>query len=97
MLKFEDENNYMYPILLDRRMYYVSIFVLFCSRCRPLMFYVFNWLFCIVSLAGVFIWYHFYTAHCIFLGVMSTVLIMNGGNYYIDVFSKRGFVEDECE
>lgn len=67
------------------------------ERCRPLMFYVFNWLFCIVSLAGVFIWYHFYTAHCIFLGVMSTVLIMNGGNYYIDVFSKRGFVEDECE
>lgn len=67
------------------------------ERCRPLMFYVFNWLFCIVSLAGVFIWYHFYTAHCIFLGVMSTVLIMNGGNYYIDVFSKRGFVEGECE
>ncbi|XP_048745841.1 uncharacterized protein LOC125658593 isoform X2 [Ostrea edulis] len=67
------------------------------ERCRPAMFYVFNWLFCIVSLAGVFIWYNFYEAHCIFLGVMSAVLIMNGGNYYIDVFSKRGFVEGECE
>ncbi|XP_061170822.1 uncharacterized protein LOC133180296 isoform X1 [Saccostrea echinata] len=67
------------------------------DRCRPFMFYFFNWLFCIVSLAGVFIWYNFYVAHCIFLGVMSAVLIMNGGNYYIDVFSKRGFVEGECE
>ncbi|XP_022343275.2 uncharacterized protein LOC111136598 isoform X1 [Crassostrea virginica] len=67
------------------------------ERCRPLMFYVFNWLFCIASLAGVFICYNFYIAHCVFLGVMSTILIMNGGNYYIDVFSKRGFVEGECE
>lgn len=78
-------------------MYYVSIFVLFCLRCCFLMFYVFNWLFCIVSLVGVFIWYYFYIVYCIFFGVMFIVLIMNGGNYYIDVFSKRGFVEDECE
>ncbi|KAJ8316998.1 hypothetical protein KUTeg_004902 [Tegillarca granosa] len=69
-----------------------KIFNCFGSRWRTFSFYFFNTLFCLATLLGVLLVYNFYIAHCVLLAVMSLVIIYNGGSYYMDVFSTRGFI-----
>ncbi|KAK3094753.1 hypothetical protein FSP39_005766, partial [Pinctada imbricata] len=68
-----------------------KMFNVFGKRWRPAMFYVFNYIFCILSLTGVFLAYYFYIAHCVLIALLSVIVIFYGGQYYVDVFSVRGF------
>ncbi|CAC5358543.1 unnamed protein product [Mytilus coruscus] len=61
---------------------------------KCIMFYVFNWIFCLVSLTGVMLWYNFYIPHCILMVFQACAIIWQGANYYMHVFAVKGFADE---
>lgn len=58
------------------------------------MFYVWNWIFCAVTLVGSLLCYFSFTINWLCILLLSLTAIWNGGSYYVHVFAVRGFVEE---
>lgn len=69
-----------------------KLFNCFGPRGRCGMFFVWNCIYCIVTLISPVLCYFFFEAHCILLVFVSVVTTWNGGSYYVHVFAVRGFV-----
>jgi hypothetical protein len=53
--------------------------------------------YCLGGLLLVRLWYEYFIAHCTFLVFVCTVVMWNGGSFYIDVFGKKGFKEESID
>ncbi|XP_041370187.1 glycerophosphocholine acyltransferase 1-like [Gigantopelta aegis] len=69
----------------------VKAFNIFGTRWRIFVYNFLHVLVCGVSMFASLLWYNYFIAHCVFLSSMFTLTIYNGANYYMDVFSVRGF------
>lgn len=63
-------------------------------RFRCSMFYIWNWIFCLVALVGSVLCYYSFPINCVCLTFLVCVALWNGASYYVHVFSVRGFVDD---
>ncbi|XP_053407178.1 uncharacterized protein LOC128559467 [Mercenaria mercenaria] len=63
-------------------------------RYRCGMFYVWNWIFCAVTLVGSLLCYYSFTINWLCILLLSLTAIWNGASYYVHVFAVRGFVEE---
>ncbi|XP_060595754.1 uncharacterized protein LOC132749860 isoform X1 [Ruditapes philippinarum] len=64
------------------------------KRYRCGMFYVWNWIFCALTLCGSVLCYYSFTINWICILFLSLTAIWNGASYYVHVFAVRGFVEE---
>ncbi|ESO91084.1 hypothetical protein LOTGIDRAFT_233561 [Lottia gigantea] len=56
---------------------------------RVVLYVVFNWIYCLVSVTLSIIWYNCFLAHAVFIAFIFFIITYNGATYYLDVFSVR--------
>ena len=82
-------------MLFDNAIKYLIKNLIEFGRCSFAMYSIFNWLYCICSLLFTILCYKYFIAHTVYLALIVTIVAWNGAVFYVDVFSVRGFRDDD--